>query len=134
LDKNLDRRRAPRIILYMDPREGGQSLEQIPGQMSIYECIEVASDGSDGKPPAKASPSRRRTVADIVRDRLAKGADVIVQQDTAQRIAHEATDDLVEAVESAMGVELGEAQWEQVTGAIEADLTESIVDSFGELG
>lgn len=45
--------------------------EQIPGQMTVYECIVVASTGIDGKPPV--SPDRPMSVAEIVRNRL-KGA------------------------------------------------------------
>jgi hypothetical protein len=39
--------------------------------MSIDECIEVASAGSDGKPPA--AKRRRPSVSEVVRSQLIKG-------------------------------------------------------------
>jgi hypothetical protein len=52
--------------------------EQIPGQMDIEECIEIASTGADGKASNVGQPSRaterRLTVKEIVQARLTKGA------------------------------------------------------------
>lgn len=43
-----------------------EAVEPIPGQMDIYECIAEAA----GDPPQS---KRKRTVQEVVRERLAKG-------------------------------------------------------------
>jgi hypothetical protein len=45
--------------------------DPLPGQLTIDECIEIASAGSDGKPPA--ATRRRPSVSEVVRSQLIKG-------------------------------------------------------------
>lgn len=50
----------------------------IPGQMDVWECINVAESGKDGKPVVRpdneprSKPSRAQTVARAVTERLRK--------------------------------------------------------------
>ena len=55
------------------------NVEHIRGQMTVDECIDVATSGSDGKPvvtpdyePPAPRPPRPKTVAEIVAERLGK--------------------------------------------------------------
>lgn len=52
----------------------------------------------------------------------------------ATSIAHGVTDDIVDAVEAKLGIELSDNQWEQITAQIEGDLAESIQDAFADVG
>lgn len=87
----------------------------IEGQLDMFECIEIAEQGLDGHPPTK-------------RDNMN------VTQEIAQKAGKSAADDAVEAVELALGIELSDDQWEQVSAAIEADFIEAIQENFAELG
>jgi len=56
-----------------------------------------------------------------------------VTQEKAQAVAKEYADEIVEAVERHLGLELNDEQYSEVSSAIEADLAEMVVDTFGEL-
>jgi len=85
-------------------------------QMDIYECIEVATTGSDGKPPVQLE----REPVRINESHANSAADVVV-------------DEVVDYVEHALGLELTDEQWELITLALKADFAESIVEAFSDL-
>lgn len=57
-----------------------------------------------------------------------------VSDETAKAVAKEYADELVEAAERHLGIELGDEQYSEVSSAIEADLGELVQDAFRELG
>jgi hypothetical protein len=56
-----------------------------------------------------------------------------VSAEKSRAVATEYADEIVEAVERHLGIELSDEQYSEVSSAIEADLTEMVVDAFGEL-
>lgn len=84
-------------------------------QMTIDECIAVATAGSDGHPPVCNSP---------------EGRDVQVSDATAERVAKQFADPVVEAVEHAIGVSLSESVSVDVLSEVEDGLAELIQDAF----
>jgi hypothetical protein len=56
-----------------------------------------------------------------------------ISAEKSRAVATEYADEIVEAVERHLGIELSDEQYSEVSSAIEADLTEMVVDAFGEL-
>ncbi len=119
--------------------DNGNRPQQIPGQMDLWECIEVALTGSDGKPPAKKERGHQMCLTPVGRNLRAhrkpavpnnKGRIMRITLEVAQKHASEAVDQIVERIEAELGFELADYRWEEVTSQIEADLAEAIVDAF----
>jgi hypothetical protein len=53
-----------------------------------------------------------------------------VSDQLAYKVANRYTDDLIEAVEAELGIELGEEKWEEVSDALEGAVTEAIQEAF----
>ena len=85
-------------------------------QMDIYECIDVATTGSDGKPPVQ--PDRR---------------DMRITREQANRAAKSAAEKAIDLVETLRCIELSEDQWANVNDALVADFEEAIQETFADL-
>ena len=84
--------------------------------MDIYECIAVATTGSDGKPPVQ--PTRR---------------DMRISELNAHKAARVAAEAAINAIENQRGDVLPEDQWAELCDALVADFEEAIPEALGDL-